>query len=53
MGVVSPCGRSLEKGALVVIAGKGHEATQTIGGQQFPFSDQQVIKELVVRVSCG
>ncbi len=42
-----------DEGALVVIAGKGHEATQTIGGQQFPFSDQQVIKELVVRVSCG
>lgn len=42
-----------DENALVVVAGKGHESTQTIGGQQRPFSDQQVIKELVGRVPCG
>jgi len=37
-------------GDVVLIAGKGHEATQTIGTQKFPFSDAAVVKELD---SCG
>jgi UDP-N-acetylmuramyl tripeptide synthase len=30
---------------LVIIAGKGHEATQTIGEERVPFSDREVAKE--------
>jgi UDP-N-acetylmuramoyl-L-alanyl-D-glutamate--2,6-diaminopimelate ligase len=39
--------------SLVVVAGKGHESTQTIGDQQIPFSDQQVIQELAGGTRCG
>jgi UDP-N-acetylmuramoyl-L-alanyl-D-glutamate--2,6-diaminopimelate ligase len=39
--------------SLVLVAGKGHEATQTIGGQQLPFSDQEVILELIEGVRCA
>jgi len=39
--------------SLVLVAGKGHEATQTIGEQQLPFSDQEVILELVEGVRCA
>jgi UDP-N-acetylmuramoyl-L-alanyl-D-glutamate--2,6-diaminopimelate ligase len=39
--------------SLVLVAGKGHEATQTIGGQQLPFSDQSVILELIEGVRCA
>jgi UDP-N-acetylmuramoyl-L-alanyl-D-glutamate--2,6-diaminopimelate ligase len=39
--------------SLVLVAGKGHEATQTIGGRTIPFSDQQVIAEQAGRVPCG
>jgi len=34
-------------GDVVVIAGKGHENTQTIGTEIFPFSDAQVARELL------
>ncbi|NBW91707.1 MAG: UDP-N-acetylmuramoyl-L-alanyl-D-glutamate--2,6-diaminopimelate ligase, partial [Actinobacteria bacterium] len=34
-------------GDVVVIAGKGHESTQTIGTEVFPFSDAQVARELL------
>ena len=34
-------------GDLVLIAGKGHERTQTIGGVQHPFDDRQVARELL------
>jgi UDP-N-acetylmuramoyl-L-alanyl-D-glutamate--2,6-diaminopimelate ligase len=39
--------------SLVLVAGKGHEATQTIGDRQLPFSDQEVILELVEGVRCA
>jgi len=34
-------------GDVVVIAGKGHESTQTIGTEIFPFNDAQVARELL------
>ena len=39
--------------SLVLVAGKGHEATQTIGDRRIPFSDQVVIRELAGRVPCS
>lgn len=36
-----------QPGDVVVIAGKGHESTQTIGTEIFPFSDAQVARELL------
>jgi UDP-N-acetylmuramoyl-L-alanyl-D-glutamate--2,6-diaminopimelate ligase len=32
-------------GDIVVIAGKGHESTQTIGTQALPFDDREVARE--------
>jgi UDP-N-acetylmuramoyl-L-alanyl-D-glutamate--2,6-diaminopimelate ligase len=34
-------------GDVVVIAGKGHESTQTIGAEIIPFNDAQVARELL------
>ena len=36
-----------QPGDVVVIAGKGHESTQTIGTDVFPFNDAQVARELL------
>jgi UDP-N-acetylmuramoyl-L-alanyl-D-glutamate--2,6-diaminopimelate ligase len=49
-------GRALEladRRSLVLVAGKGHESTQTIGNRQIPFSDQEVIREMAGRVPCS
>jgi len=35
------------QGDVILIAGKGHEVTQTIGTQKFPFSDVLVVRELM------
>ena len=32
---------------MVIIAGKGHETTQTIGQQSYPFDDRKVAEELL------
>ena len=39
------------KGDVVIIAGKGHETTQTIGNQVLPFNDAQVANELIGAIS--
>jgi UDP-N-acetylmuramoyl-L-alanyl-D-glutamate--2,6-diaminopimelate ligase len=31
----------------VLVAGKGHETTQTIGAQVLPFDDRRVARELL------
>lgn len=38
-------------GDIVLVAGKGHENYQDIEGQKLPFSDQQVIRELLESAS--
>ena len=39
------------KGDVVIIAGKGHELTQTIGNQVLPFNDAQIASELIGALS--
>ncbi|UNC91383.1 UDP-N-acetylmuramoyl-L-alanyl-D-glutamate--2,6-diaminopimelate ligase [Candidatus Contubernalis alkaliaceticus] len=34
-------------GDIVIIAGKGHETKQVIAGQEIPFCDQEVVKDLL------
>lgn len=36
-----------EGGDIVLIAGKGHETTQTIGGEAIPFDDRTVAREIL------
>jgi len=36
-------------GTIVVLAGKGHETTQVIGGRELPFDDRAVAKEMIAR----
>jgi UDP-N-acetylmuramoyl-L-alanyl-D-glutamate--2,6-diaminopimelate ligase len=36
-----------QPGDVVLLAGKGHESTQEIGGQRFPFDDAKVAAELL------
>ena len=43
--------RTARKGDVVIIAGKGHEITQTIGNQVLPFNDAQVANQLIGALS--
>lgn len=39
--------RSAKEGDTILIAGKGHEKTQTIGSKQFEFSDYECVKKVL------
>jgi len=39
--------RSAQPGDLVAIAGKGHEATQTVREKKLPFDDRLVAKDIL------
>ncbi|QER41661.1 UDP-N-acetylmuramoyl-L-alanyl-D-glutamate--2,6-diaminopimelate ligase [Thermodesulfobacterium sp. TA1] len=41
----------LEKGDILVIAGKGHETYQEIQGKRYPFSDQDEVLETIKRLN--
>lgn len=43
----------LDGRTLLLVAGKGHEATQTVGDRVLPFSDRAVIRELAEVTPCG
>jgi len=40
---------ALEENDVLIIAGKGHEATQEIDGHKFPFNDCDVVRELIAQ----
>ncbi|MBU6451062.1 MAG: UDP-N-acetylmuramoyl-L-alanyl-D-glutamate--2,6-diaminopimelate ligase [Cyanobacteria bacterium REEB67] len=42
--------RSLAKGDCLLIAGKGHETTQTIGEESFPYSDIETARHLAAEL---
>ena len=40
-------------GDVLVIAGKGHESGQTVGGQVLPFDDRDVARTAISRLAGG
>jgi UDP-N-acetylmuramoyl-L-alanyl-D-glutamate--2,6-diaminopimelate ligase len=41
-----------QRGDVIVLAGKGHETTQTIGSEVISFDDREVAMEMLRRTSC-
>jgi UDP-N-acetylmuramoyl-L-alanyl-D-glutamate--2,6-diaminopimelate ligase len=41
-----------QRGDVIVLAGKGHETTQTIGDDVIPFDDREVAMQILRRTSC-
>jgi UDP-N-acetylmuramoyl-L-alanyl-D-glutamate--2,6-diaminopimelate ligase len=50
--IASALARADER-SLVLVAGKGHEAYQTIGDTRIPFSDQEVVRSEARRARCA
>ena len=44
---IAQCLADASDGDVVVVAGKGHETTQTVGDRVIPFDDRVVVRELV------
>lgn len=44
--------REAQRGDVIVLAGKGHETTQTIGDDVISFDDREVAMEMLRRTSC-
>ncbi len=42
--------RTLEKGDVLVVAGKGHETGQIIGARTIPFSDHEAVAGVVAKI---
>ena len=42
-----------EHGDVIVLAGKGHETTQTVGDQMIPFDDREVARELLAAMEAA
>jgi UDP-N-acetylmuramoyl-L-alanyl-D-glutamate--2,6-diaminopimelate ligase len=45
--------RALEKGDVLVVAGKGHETGQIAGGRTIPFSDHEAIEAAAGKMGGG
>ena len=45
--------KALEKGDLLVVAGKGHETGQIVGDKTIPFSDHQAVQDAVREIAGG
>jgi UDP-N-acetylmuramoyl-L-alanyl-D-glutamate--2,6-diaminopimelate ligase len=50
-GAIESAMATLEEGDCLVVAGKGHETGQTIGAETTPFSDHEVVRQLLSRGS--
>lgn len=42
---------TVRPGDTLIVAGKGHEETQTVGTEQQPFSDRQIIQRIIREIS--
>ncbi len=42
--------KNLQKGDMLIIAGKGHETHQVINGQKFNFDEKEIIKEITNKI---
>ena len=49
---ISEALRTANRGDVVLIAGKGHEVTQTIGDVVVPFDDREVAREILENMQC-
>ena len=43
---IAMAGQLVQRGDIVLIAGKGHETYQEIKGKRFPFSDLEMAKQI-------